>query len=124
LTLSVIYSTASLSIIPRNDPIQVEDAEYWANVFSALVNDGDNPMEPMSGIVYPVVNRFDRIQTINQIAEPYPMNDVVGAVVSNFYWRDVLKKVLSDGKKGLVAVVAYSSSSVSTPSTYFTYQIK
>jgi hypothetical protein len=89
-----------------------------------LVDDEDNPMEPMSDIIYPVVNRFDKIQIINEDNPPYPNNDVVAAVSANFYWRDVLKKVLPDGKQGLIVVVENTPSLLDMPSTYFTYQVK
>lgn len=34
----------------------VVDAEFWANVFSNSVAEGDNPMEPVSDILYPIID--------------------------------------------------------------------
>jgi hypothetical protein len=83
-------------------------------VFSGSVRQGDDPMEPVSDILYPVVNRFDKIQILsdedidskNSENKGSEINNQVVAIFSaSFYWRDVLKNVLPDGKKGLVVVI-------------------
>jgi hypothetical protein len=84
---------------------------------------GDNPLEPASEIIYPVVNRLDRIQIVDDNELDNDSSDVVGIISATFYWRDVLKKVLPNGKEGLVVVVENAASWASKP-TIFTYQIK
>jgi hypothetical protein len=107
----------------RDDAEEVSTAEYWAKVFSGSVDQGDDPMEPVSDILYPVIDRFDKIQIITDkddtnVTDSNVNNKVVAVLAGVFYWRDVLKNVLPDGKKGLVVVIENTCTST------FTYQIE
>jgi hypothetical protein len=99
----------------RNKPEEVAENEFWANVFSGSVSEGDDPREPISDLLYPIVDRTDRIQLINN--DTISQN-VVAVLSASFYWRDVLKNVLPAGKQGLIIVI-------DNPCTAsFTYQIE
>ena len=86
-------------------------------------------MEPVSDIMYPIINVLDRIQIIdNDAASNSNLNDtvyntnttteVVAVLAATFYWRDVMRNTLPTGEQGLVVVI-------SNPCTAsFTYQIK
>ena len=93
-------------------------------------------MEPVSDIMYPIINVLDRIQIINATDDDngndpasnpnlnntvYNMNtttEVVAVLAATFYWRDVMRNTLPTGEQGLVVVI-------SNPCTAsFTYQIK
>jgi hypothetical protein len=120
----------------------VEDAEYWAEIYSGSIRPGDNAMEPVSDILYPILNEIDRIQlftTSNNNNDTYDSNrsnnntdtitqsttgqnntnhPVVAVMAATFYWRDVMKNTLPSGKQGLIVVIE-NPCMVS-----FTYQIK
>jgi hypothetical protein len=106
------------------------DAKFWANYFSYSVASGDDPMEPMSDIIYPIVDAIDRIRIVDTSGsssessitdipnENTTEGKVVAVVSSSFYWRDALKDMLPTGRNGIVVVVA-------NPCTAsFTYQLK
>jgi hypothetical protein len=112
-----------------NNPDQVKEAQYWADTFSGLIDPGDHPLEPASDILYPVVNRFDRIKLLDDDnANPSSLSsnytattdddEVVAVLSSSFYWRDVMKNVLPEQSHGLIVVVENPCSAS------FTYQIK
>jgi hypothetical protein len=124
-----------LHYMQRLDPAQVEDAEFWARIYSGSISPGDNPMEPTSDILYPIINELDRIKLFsseddkalntttgstgnNTTRTGIRENSVVAVMGATFYWRDVMKNALPSGKLGLVVVME-------NPCTVaFTYQIK
>jgi hypothetical protein len=76
-------------------------------------------MEPISDILYPVVDNVEKIQPITDDAWTHETdNKVVAIISSSFYWRDVLKNVLPHNKRGLVVVFENPCSAS------FTYLIK
>ena len=109
-------------MLSRDDPDDVAHAAYWADLFSGSVSPGDNPNEPVSDIIYPIINNIDKIQIIENVTMINNNTDadmsVVGAMSASFYWRDVMKNILPTGKRGLILVV-------DNPCTAsFTYQIE
>jgi hypothetical protein len=120
-----IFLTTSLNFPPllknfvysRSIPDEIENAEYWADVYSGWVSPGDNPMEPVSDIIYPVIDKLDRIQ-ITEGDNDMSVHKIVAVLSSSFYWRDVLKNILPTGRNGMVIVI---DNPCKTP---FTYQIK
>jgi hypothetical protein len=78
--------------------------------------------------LYPVVDRFDKIRIITDDDDDDDNdgttgnnnieNRVVAMLSAGFYWRDVLKNVLPDGRKGVVVVV---ENQCTAP---FTYQVE
>jgi hypothetical protein len=91
--------------VKRTVPEDVADAEFWAKAYSGSVAANENPMEPVSDIIYPFANEFDS-------------DNIVAVNAATFYWRDVLKNVLPPGKEGLVIVIE-------NPCTAsFTYQVE
>jgi hypothetical protein len=92
-------------------------------VYSGSVDKGDSPKEPVSDVLYPVIDRIDKVRIIDDEEDiDFAANKVVGVVSATYYWRDVLKNVLPDGKEGLIAV--FENSWRAWPTIYFTYQIK
>jgi hypothetical protein len=101
----------------RDIPDEVANAEYWADVYSGWVSSGDDPMEPVSDIIYPVIDELKSIQ-IHEDGNNTSNQTIVGILSSSFYWRDVLKNILPSGREGLVVVI---DNPCKVP---FTYQIK
>jgi hypothetical protein len=101
-------------------------AEFWAAIFEGTIDPGDNPLEPAADILYPVIDRLDKIQLFTDdddhnkpTAEDTDIEGKVVAVLSSgFYWRDTIKNVLPNNRKGLVVVFTNPCSSS------FTYLVK
>jgi hypothetical protein len=104
-----------------SNPDEMKEAQYWADTFSGLIDPDDAPLEPASDILYPVINRFDRIKLLDDDHNSTSIDthdEVVSVLSSSFYWRDVLKNVLPEKSAGLIVVVENPCSAS------FTYQIK
>ena len=93
----------------------MENAEYWGSVYKALIDPKDNPVEPVSDINYPV---YDTLDDIELPSESYDPTKIVGVVTSVFYWRDIFKNILPEGRRGIRVVVDNPCKAS------FTYQIK
>jgi hypothetical protein len=95
-------------ILPDPDePQEVADAEFWASYFAGSVCPGDDAYEPVSDILYPVIDSIDRIQILSsntRIESKENETRVVGMLSASFYWRDVMKNLLPSGR-GVVVVV-------------------
>jgi hypothetical protein len=103
-----------------NIPQEMKEAEYWAPFFSGSVSRGDDAFEPVSDILYPVIDAIDRIQIFPSHTSDDTEDDdtkVVAVLSASFYWRDVMKNILPSGR-GIVVVVE-------NPCTAsFSYQIR
>jgi hypothetical protein len=104
-----------------NNITEMKEAQYWADTFSELIDPGENPLEPASDVLYPVINRYDRIKLMdndNQSTETTDENDVVAVLSSSFYWRNVMNNVLPEQSRGLIVVIENSCTAS------FTYQVE
>lgn len=95
----------------------MRENEYWDEWYSDYIRPDEDANEPMSDLNYPVVNSLDSVDTINHDFDPEKY-EVVGTVATNFYWRELIKKILPLGHVGLIVVFHNPCN----PS--FTYQIK
>lgn len=79
------------------------------------VKPGDDPVEPMSDIYYPIVDGIEKGLVVG--AEGYyPTNhSVVGMITASFYWREFIRDVLPPGTEGVVIVI---DSPCNDPFTY------
>ena len=84
------------------------------NMLSMMVKPGDDPGEPVSNLIYPIIDRLDTLSTKRNLQN----NKVLAVVATSIFWRDYLKRVLSDGSKGIVVVFENPCN----PS--FTYQLE
>lgn len=89
-----------------------EDSKWISNY---LLN-GEEPMEPISDIFYPILAEANRRIEINDDDKDYE-HDVVGIFSLSVYWRDTIKNVLPIGSDGVIVVFENPCN----PS--FTYQI-
>jgi hypothetical protein len=84
------------------------------DMLSMMVKRGEDPGEPISNLIYPIVDLLDSLATKRNLQN----NKVVAVVATSIFWRDYLKHVLSDGSKGIVVVF----DNPCNPS--FTYQLE
>jgi len=76
-----------------------EEAEW---ISSYLLN-GEEPMEPVSDIFYPILKQANRKIEIKDNLDD-DEDDVAGIFSITFYWRDTIKNILPVGSDGLVVV--------------------
>jgi hypothetical protein len=69
--------------------------------FEMMVKSDEDPGEPVSNLIYPIIFRLDTVIIPKDSAD----NKVVALIVTSIYWRDYLKRVLTNGSKGIVVVV-------------------
>lgn len=114
-TNNVIISDAYLISYP-DDEQRLESDKDEAEWISSYLPDGEEPMEPISDIYYPIVmesNRQIEIGGDHNIFE----HRLVGIFSLSVYWRDTIKNILPVGSDGLIVVFENPCN----PS--FTYQI-
>ena len=97
---SVVFGPVANHADP-NDSIAVAQAALtnaWAVPYLA---EGEDTSEPFSDMYYPVIDMFDDV-TLDVVNN----DDIeaLGSVAFSFYWRDVMKSVISNDSKGLVVV--------------------
>jgi hypothetical protein len=76
------------------------EAEFWANYFSAVVNVNESSYEPITDMLYPIIEKGR--QTANDSALTH--ETVVGVVGASFFWRDLLKSDLHSRESDVVVV--------------------
>ena len=104
---SIVISQAQLLPDPL-DPVEVEEAELWAEWFSGFVQPGQPSDEPVSELLFPI---FDELRSIhapssnlsNENNDP-TRNSVVGFFSTSMYWRDLVTGILPKGDEGIVVV--------------------
>jgi hypothetical protein len=88
--------------------------QYYADVFSSLLKPGQDVIEPVSDIIYPIVESFDGVLTPDNPAS----NNIVATVITSVYWREYFARVLPESSIGIIVVLENPCN----PS--FTYQVK
>jgi hypothetical protein len=103
---NIVLNTKQVSIIPPylihvegNDEVN-ESNEIEADWLKDYVQPGEETMEPVSDIFYPVLANAADDVTISDRAN----NDVVSILSLTFYWRDMLKNILPTGANGVDVV--------------------
>jgi hypothetical protein len=89
-------------------------AEAMKKRFAMMVNPDEDPGEPVSNLLYPIIFRLDTVI----IPIDSPDSKVVALIATSIYWRNYLKRILTEGSQGVIVVVENPCN----PS--FTYQIE
>ncbi|KAL7569517.1 hypothetical protein ACA910_013892 [Epithemia clementina (nom. ined.)] len=113
VTLSKAYHIA----YPGDSSLDAEN-QAWADYFSPFITTGENPMEPLSDLYYPIIE--DAVDWRNVRGDPNydpSKHRVVGIFAQSVYWRDMIKNLLPDGMIGILAVFESPCNPV------FTYEI-
>ena len=116
----VIISEAQLLPDPLN-PVEVEEANIWADWYSGFVQAGQPTDEPLSELYFPIFDTLDSIHAPSWIQddEDYDTSKhrVVGLFAASLYWRDLISDILPPGSEGIVVVFENPCNPT------FTYQI-
>eukprot|EP00531_Pseudo-nitzschia_arenysensis_P000998 CAMPEP_0116131464 /NCGR_PEP_ID=MMETSP0329-20121206/9018_1 /TAXON_ID=697910 /ORGANISM="Pseudo-nitzschia arenysensis, Strain B593" /LENGTH=972 /DNA_ID=CAMNT_0003625893 /DNA_START=124 /DNA_END=3042 /DNA_ORIENTATION=+ len=103
------------------DIAKQEENEAEAEWLQQLLEPGENPIEPISDIYYPVIvealdNVYHREEDLD--AEDYVLEDNhVGAYLAlTFYWRDALRDLLPEGSAGVA--ISFENACDVPPFTY------
>jgi hypothetical protein len=82
-----------------------------------FVTPGEDPREPVSDILFPILNELDKVRIEDENYDP-SKHHAVGGIRVPFYWRDTIQYILPTGNDGVVVVFS-NNCTIS-----FTYQIK
>ena len=80
---------------------QVEEVEAWTDYYADYVAPDVDPSEPISDLIYPLVNDLSAVELD---AEDVLAAEVVGVLEICIYWRDLMKDTLKSGSNGIVVV--------------------
>lgn len=101
--------TAAFLIAEPDDHDLIAENQITADWYSDFIAPGEEPMEPMSDILYPIIEDatelFDLFQDEQQDGTPsYKPADhnLVGLLSVSFYWRDMIKNILPAGSHAVV----------------------
>lgn len=95
-----------------NDPLDVMQAEVVATWMKEVLEEGTEPLEPISSIYVPIVDQVGAVTPSPQVGK------AVGIMNLSVYWRDLLKDILPSGSRGVIVVFENECGPVP-----FTYQI-
>jgi hypothetical protein len=106
------------NFINSNNALEMEDANFWAKTYSRAIDPADNPLEPVSDILYPIIDQVDAIDLHDLKTLTSTQYQTVGNLATTVYWRDFFRDVLSVESNVLHIVV------VNDCNPSFTYQIR
>jgi hypothetical protein len=96
---------------------QVAETEYYADWLKTFISPDERADEPISELLYPVINRVDKVRVAGAVDYKPENNQIVAILSGNFYWRSLIRNILPGGSNGVRLVF-------SNPCTNsFTYQI-
>jgi hypothetical protein len=80
----------------------LEEAKWVVN----YIPPGEEPLEPISDIYYPIIEEAIDTNNLFQDGETYaPADHTLGGILSiSFYWRDMIRNILPPGSNGIVIV--------------------
>merc|ERR1711957_993301 len=85
------------------DEERYESDKIEAEWFSSYLPEGEEPMEPISDIFYPIIGNANQHIEVEDGSDKNS-HDVVGIFAISVYWRDTIRNILPDGHDGLIAV--------------------
>jgi hypothetical protein len=98
----------------RDNPEEVAETENWADWYKNYLKPGEEPNEPISSIIYPIIDELDKVKVVDEDDKP-AQHEVVAITGTDFYWRDAFRGILPLGSIGITNPCASSP---------FTYQIE
>jgi class 3 adenylate cyclase len=103
----------------RSNPEEAELSDILTGWFKNFVGVGEEPNEPASDLLFPIINDLKHVDFNDETADPSTIANrtTVAGIRSPFYWRDAIQDILPAESDGLVVVF---ESNCTIP---FTYQI-
>jgi hypothetical protein len=99
-----------------DDPLNAIELELWCDYYRDYIAPNEECKEPMSTLLYPIVNILDRIEISG--SDMYGLDgELKGELTIEFYWRAKFRDILPYNSNGIVLVVK------NTCGGDFTYQI-
>ena len=95
--------TESYLISYPNDTEQVEEDRLEAEWISDYLPEGEEPMEPISDIYYPIIANSNKHIEVKDGAGEEGHN-LVALFSISIYWRDTIRNILPEGTHGLLVV--------------------
>lgn len=95
------------------DPVAQAETQVWADYYSNYIAPDEEPVEPMSDLIYPIVvpssgnTNDDDVNVdiwMNRATEDQNNKNAstaVGLIVATLYWRDMIRNILPQGSNGI-----------------------
>lgn len=113
----VTVDNAYLIAEPHDYELLAEN-EIEADFYADLLEPGENPMEPISDILYPILASANKkANFFYDSPEEIQQEDMVAFMAASIYWRDFIKNILPNGSDGIIATFECPCNPT------FTYQI-
>jgi hypothetical protein len=85
---------------PDDFALQAEN-EYNAEWIGDFLPPGEEPLEPVSDIYYPILEHYHEVfNHANHVKD----DDIVGLLSLSVYWRDFIRNILPEGSNGIDVV--------------------
>ena len=107
----VVISEVS-NLLDSKDQQAVDEAAQNINWIEGFISIEDDPAEPMSDILYPILDNAPDSVTLGT-----SNGTAVGVLGATFFWRDLIRDILPSGTDGIICVIGNGCNQV------FTYQI-
>ena len=105
LSTHKVTITDAYLISHTDDEKSVTHDKHEADWISIYLPEGEEPMEPISDIFYPIIaDANEHIELQDGDRQHINEADVVGIFSLSVYWRDTIRNILPDGSHGLVVV--------------------
>lgn len=117
-TRTAIFGPVSNHADP-NDPVAVSHAAVTNDWAMPYVDKDEDSSEPFSELYYPVIETLDDFMLLDVASENGTAAKVLGSVAFSFYWRDVMKNLLSRDSNDLIVVFQNPCGN-----QHFTYKLK
>jgi hypothetical protein len=120
------YSTANVEVLTRlmekkmvtiqqpfmiptpGDEAAWEESLAWCDYFSEFIPEGSECMQPLSSVLYPIVEAPRKEIKLDQ-SDMYPDKVEVKAILAiDLYWYKLFQDILPSGSKGMILVVENS----------------
>ena len=99
------------------DPEITETNKLWCEYYADYLPPDENCLEPIVFWYYPVVDKIDYIDITSN--PNYPDDyEVIGFIISDIYWKHLLRDILPPNSKGIVIVFEHE-----LYKEQFTYQV-
>jgi class 3 adenylate cyclase len=97
----------------------VEETKLWAEFNRNFIGPNEVPMEPMTDLVFPVIDTIDQVRVAG--AADYNPDDhkAIGVLTGNIYWRSMIRNILPKGQGSNGIQVVFANPCTKS----FTYQI-
>lgn len=96
--------TAAFLIAEPDDHALIAENQVTADWYSDFIAPDEEPMEPMSDLLYPIIDDATEYFDLHADVDAYNPADhnLMGLLSVSFYWRDLIKDILPEGSNVVI----------------------